>query len=114
MLPSGKILGGASGEETPHPLPWWVGVIGICSLLFGIILIPLLGFAIPRFEPPRSSSDSLYWMLLGGFWLSPFVFAYSFVLTTLRSTPADWRRGRSWFISVVVYLAVAGALGASI
>jgi hypothetical protein len=95
-------------------LPWWVGVIGLSSLLCGILLVILTGLTFPRFEEPRWPSDYLFWGLIGGFWLCPMLLAYSFVLTTLRANPADWRRGRFVFLSVLTYLAIAGWVGMQI
>lgn len=113
MLPERQRLDGDLAERRPQ-LPWWAGVIGLCSLLLGIILIALLGLTFPRFEAPRSGSDYLFWGLVGGFWLCPILLVYSFVLTTLRSNPADWRKGRFVFLGVIAYLALAGLLGAQI
>jgi hypothetical protein len=100
-----------AGEERLQHLPWWVGVVGLCSLLIGIMLVPLLGLTFSRFEAPRSGSDYLYWILVGGFWFCPILLAYSFVLTVVRSSLADWLRGRFVFLGVIAYLAFAGAVG---
>jgi hypothetical protein len=55
-----------------------------------------------------NSRGYLFWLTVG-FWLSPFLFAYAFVLTTLRPKSSDWRQGRRLLLTVTVYLIVVVA-----
>ena len=94
--------------------PTWVSLVGLFSLVLGITLVPLILLSAPRFDAPIRSDDALYWTLLTGFWLSPLLLAYAFVLTALRSDLAHWRRGAYLFLAVIFYLAIAAAVGASL
>jgi uncharacterized protein YqhQ len=93
--------------------PWWVGLVGLFSLVLGITLLTLIPFTIPTLPAPHYRDDLWLWAFLVGFWLCPLVLGYSFVLTTLRTDPAQWRRGAYLFMFVLAYLAIAATLGAT-
>lgn len=91
----------------------WVGLVGLFSLVLGITLVTLIPFTVPTLPVSHYREDLGLLAFLVGFWLSPLALGYSFVLTTLRTNPAQWRRGGYVFMSVLAYLALSATVGAT-
>ena len=83
----------------------WVGLVGLFSLCFGIVLVPLALLYGRPFRPIVDGQDFFISAFGVALWLGPLMLAYSVVLTSMRSGKADWRRGLYLLIAVIASLA---------